>query len=220
MILLAIDTSSVSGSIALASANENLTDFKIIYQQYLSINITHSETLLPEIDNAFKKNKLDINQLSAVLVSIGPGSFTGIRIGLATAKGICTGLKIPLIPFNTLELLATNVYGTERQILSLIDARMNEAYISIYNHNLSIELPAELRPYDQICKDLNEKYLCVGHTHLITNNNDNFAFALAHQNIINASSMFSLLIYHNLPIEYNPEIINNTEPTYIRNSTN
>ncbi len=219
MILLAIDTSTSSGSIALCTTNPDYSDMKIIYQQYLSTNTTHSETLLPEIDNALKKNKLEKRDLSAVLVSIGPGSFTGLRIGLATAKGICTGLKIPLVPFNSLEILASNVYGSNQKILSIIDARMNEAYVSIFNRDLTIELPIELRAYEKITENLVENYVCIGNVNLVQEAN-NLIFALPHQNIINASSMFSMLKYKAISLDYNQEIIDNTEPVYIRNSTN
>ncbi|HOD55322.1 MAG TPA: tRNA (adenosine(37)-N6)-threonylcarbamoyltransferase complex dimerization subunit type 1 TsaB, partial [Candidatus Cloacimonadota bacterium] len=131
MLYLAIDTSANSGSIALEK------DGKIIFVFYTDIQITHSERLMPQIEQAFKVNNLSAKDLDAVLLSNGPGSFTGIRIGLATAKGICYAHQIPLIPFNTLEMHAVNAIHRNHLILSVIDAKMNEIYASLYDENLT-----------------------------------------------------------------------------------
>lgn len=217
MVFLALDTSTTSGSISLIKEDLNNKNGKIVYQHYLDVNTTHSERLLPEVDKALKINNLSKSDLSAVLVSVGPGSFTGVRIGLATAKGICTGLNIPLIPFNTLDLLAANVFGTEVKILSVIDARMGEAYAAIYNPDLSVHTDAFLLKHNTENENLNHNLLCVGDIHLLPAN-DKLRKALPHQNTIQAISMYSLLKLRDIKPDYCQDVIDKIEPNYIRSA--
>ena len=151
-------------------------------------------------------------------ISNGPGSFTGLRIGLATAKGICTGLQIPLITFNTLELLAINVYGTPKNILTVIDARMKEAYVALYDSQLNVLIENHCRVYDEITNEIKSDFICVGHTHLIKDNNVHTA--LPHQNMLNAAAQFSLIKYKNIKVKYDKEFIYNVEPYYVRAGIN
>jgi len=209
MCLLAIETTRSSGSYAL------LKDDKIIYQDNVDMKTTHSETIMCRIDNALKAMKIEKTDLKGICVSNGPGSFTGCRIGLATAKGICTGLKIPLIAFNTLEILASNLYGTDKNILSVLDARMNEAYVAVFDKNLQMIVDSHCRPYKSITDGLKGDYICVGDTHLITGKHEK---ALLHQNMINASSMFSLMKYKNIALKYDEEYLAALEPYYIRSA--
>ncbi|MDD3051112.1 MAG: tRNA (adenosine(37)-N6)-threonylcarbamoyltransferase complex dimerization subunit type 1 TsaB, partial [Candidatus Cloacimonetes bacterium] len=130
MNILAIDTSSSCGSIAISNDNN------IRYISYLDLQTTHSERLMPQIDYGLKQAEMKINQINLVAYSNGPGSFTGIRIGLATAKGICFALGIPLVSFNTLEILAYSFKGYSRNILAFMDARMNEVYAALYTPEL------------------------------------------------------------------------------------
>lgn len=212
MILLAIETTRSAASFAVLQNN------KVVYQDYLDVKKTHSETIISRIDNALISLKLDKQELSGVCISNGPGSFTGIRIGLATAKGICTGLKIPLLGFNTLEILASNVYGTNKKILSVLDARMNEAYVAIFDKDLNVVEESHCRAYSDITKSLNnEEYICVGDLHLLSEEK-NIVKALLHQNILCASSMFSLIKHKNIEIKYDEEYIFTLEPFYIRSA--
>ena len=161
MTILAIETTSTGSSLAIQKDN------KIVYQDYFSLRSSHSETIMPRIDTTLKLLEINKKELTAICVSIGPGSFTGCRIGLATAKGICTGLKIPLIAFNTLEILASNFYGSNRDILSILDARMGEVYIAEYN---SLLLPIQkpcCKKYVDIFEDLEGEYVCVGDVYLL-----------------------------------------------------
>ena len=125
MNILALDTSATSGSIAIS------VNSKISYISYLDIAVTHSERLMPQINQALQQCKINVNDLDLVAIGNGPGSFTGIRIGLATAKGLCFGLKIPLIAFNTLDILRYNVKLTSLPVAAVIDARMGEIYGSL-----------------------------------------------------------------------------------------
>ena len=212
MCLLAIETTKSTGSYAL------LKDDKIIYQDIVDVKVTHSETIMCKIDSALQSMKIEKSDLKGICVSNGPGSFTGCRIGLATAKGICTGLKIPLLTFNTLQILASNVYGTNKQILSVLDARMNEVYVAVFDQNLTMVSESHCRSYKSITDGLQGEYICVGDVNLITDESNRFQKALQHQNIIHASSMFSLIKYKNIEIKYDEEFNSNVEPFYIRSA--
>ena len=209
MCLLAIETTASSGSYAI------MKDERIVFQDFIELKTTHSETIMKRIDSALHSLKIEKNDLKAVCISNGPGSFTGCRIGLATAKGICTGLQVPLLPFDTLQILASNVYGTEKNILAIIDARMNEAYVAVFSPKLGTLVQPHCRPYAEITNNLQDEYLCVGHVHLITES-DRFQKAMLHQNMLVASAMFSLMRHNATDLSYDMEIINSLEPYYIR----
>ncbi len=127
---LALDTSQSSGSIALWDSE------RVNYSACFDISITHSETLMPQVDAALKFCGYQPADIRAVYLANGPGSFTGLRIGLATAKGIAYGLKIPLLTFSTLQLAALQRYKCGRKILAVIDAKMREVYATLYDEDL------------------------------------------------------------------------------------
>ncbi|MDY0151881.1 MAG: tRNA (adenosine(37)-N6)-threonylcarbamoyltransferase complex dimerization subunit type 1 TsaB [Candidatus Cloacimonas sp.] len=153
---LAIDTSLSSGSIALG------TEERIIYSAFFDIKITHSETLMPAIDIALKFCDITQKDLSAIYICSGPGSFTGIRIGIATAKGIAMGLGLPLFAYSSLELAALEYSGLGKNILVCIDAKMKEIYCGFYDPCLrEIISPQVLKP-DDICQLSIDKYILCG----------------------------------------------------------
>jgi tRNA threonylcarbamoyladenosine biosynthesis protein TsaB len=93
---------------------------------------THSQTLLPMLDEMLKMIDLDLNTIDAIAVAGGPGSFTGLRIGSATAKGLGLALKKPIISIPTVDGLAYNLCGTDKVVCPLMDARRNQVYTGIY----------------------------------------------------------------------------------------
>ena len=110
-----------------------------------TISRQHAAYLHTAIHRILKENHVSINQLRAVGVTNGPGSYTGIRVGLAAAKGLCYALKIPLITFNTLEIMARSAIESTRDAQALycpmIDARRMEVYTAIYNYDLKEIMP-------------------------------------------------------------------------------
>ncbi len=100
----------------------------------------HAYFLHIAIKELLRQHSIDIKDLDAIGVSCGPGSYTGIRVGLATAKGLCYALKIPLIIFNSLEVMAFSAIDLVKNDSALycpmIDARRMEVYMAVYNHNL------------------------------------------------------------------------------------
>lgn len=128
--VLALDSSGLVASVAVvegdASGSNLLAEYTINYKK------THSQTLLPMLDAIVKMIDLDLESIDAIAVAAGPGSFTGLRIGSATAKGLGLALDKPLVAIPTVDGLAYNLFGTERLICPLMDARRNQVYTGIY----------------------------------------------------------------------------------------
>lgn len=124
--LLAIDTSSLVLSCALAEKD------RLIAEWTVQRKLTHSEQLIPHLDEMLKEAGVSKKEITAVAVSIGPGSFTGLRIGLATAKMVSYIWKVPLVGVDTLEALAWNMAGSQAFILPLLDAQRGNVYAALY----------------------------------------------------------------------------------------
>ena len=138
MLILAISTSSKVCSVALLEDSTVLKELNIENQK------THSENLIPLIDNLFKGTDLNISNVGLIACDNGPGSFTGIRIGIATVKAIAEVNQIPVISCSSLDALSYNSnFGNT--ICSLIDARNNQVYCGIFdkNHNLILDYMAD-----------------------------------------------------------------------------
>ncbi|MFH1873641.1 MAG: tRNA (adenosine(37)-N6)-threonylcarbamoyltransferase complex dimerization subunit type 1 TsaB [Pseudomonadota bacterium] len=129
--ILAIDTSTVFGSVAVCQNKE------LVAQVQLGVKVTHSERLLATIESVLQFADIDKHQLDAVAVASGPGSFTGLRIGLATAKGLALGLDIPLYGISSLLTLAYNGLFAKDIVVSVIDARRQEVYAAAYCFELA-----------------------------------------------------------------------------------
>ena len=126
MKILAMDSSSLVASVAVLKDEVLLAEYTINYKK------THSQTLLPMIDEVAGMIELDLHTVDAIAVSKGPGSFTGLRIGSATAKGLGLALDRPIIAVPTLEAMAYNLWGSSALIVPIMDARRNQVYTGIY----------------------------------------------------------------------------------------
>ncbi len=126
--ILAIESSAKPASAAVTEEG------KIIAQSYINNGLTHSRTLLPLIEDMLKNAGLSYDDIGLVAVAKGPGSFTGVRIGVATAKGICWAKDIPAAGVSTLEAMAFQLSGTEDLICAVMDARRNEVYNAIFEN--------------------------------------------------------------------------------------
>lgn len=126
MKLLAIDTSGQPACAAL------LEDDTLIAEYTINFKMTHSQTIMPMIDSMKNMIAFDMHTLDYIACASGPGSFTGLRIGAATAKGLALGLKIPIVPVPTLDALAYNVYDTNKIICPIMDARRQQVYTAFY----------------------------------------------------------------------------------------
>ena len=126
MNILGIDSSGLVASVAVVEDDNLLAEYTVNYKK------THSQTLLPMLDEIVKMTELDLSTIDAIAVAAGPGSFTGLRIGSATAKGLGLALQKPLVAVPTVEALAYNLWGTDKIICPLMDARRSQVYTGIY----------------------------------------------------------------------------------------
>ena len=126
MKILGIDTSGLVGTVAIADGDLLTAQFSIQYKT------THSEILMPMLEDISKKINLDLKTIDAIAIAKGPGSFTGLRIGSATVKGLALALNKPVIAVPTVDALAYNLYGNEKIICPMMDARRNQVYTGIY----------------------------------------------------------------------------------------
>ena len=134
MRILGIESSSLVASVAIVEDETTMAEYTVNFKK------THSQTLLPMIDEMVKLLEIDLSAVDAIAVSGGPGSFTGLRIGSATAKGLGLALHKPLIHVPTLDATAYNLYGTEALICPIMDARRNQVYTGIYRFRESFEI--------------------------------------------------------------------------------
>ena len=126
MKILGLDSSGIVASVAIVEDDVLIAEYTVNYKK------THSQTLLPMLDEIAKMTELDLNSIDAIVVAAGPGSFTGLRIGSATAKGLGLALKKPLIAIPTVEGLAYNLYDISGLICPIMDARRKQVYTGIY----------------------------------------------------------------------------------------
>ena len=126
MTILAMDTATMTSSVAVA------TEDRVLAELTAETRFTHSETLVPNIDEVLRLADVKREEISAVAASLGPGSFTGLRIGLAAAKAIAYALSIPLVGVPTLEVLAAAFPSPGAVVAPLIDAQKGNAYFAIY----------------------------------------------------------------------------------------
>ncbi len=126
MKILALDSSGLVAGVAVVE------DDKLVVSYTMNNKKTHSQTLLPMLDEAANLVDLDLGTIDAIAVAAGPGSFTGLRIGAATAKGLGLALEKPIIPVPTVDGLAYNLWGCAKLVCPLMDARRNQAYTGLY----------------------------------------------------------------------------------------
>lgn len=151
MRVLGIESSSLVASVA-------VVDDEIMTAEYtVNFKKTHSQTLLPMIDEVADMLELDMNTIDAIAVSGGPGSFTGLRIGSATAKGLGLALKKPLIHVPTIDAMAYNLYGSSALICPIMDARRNQVYTGLYYCTSRVEMVKEQCAMDmrELIEELN-----------------------------------------------------------------
>ena len=126
MKILALDSSGLVASVALAEDDNLIAEYTVQYKK------THSQTLLPMLEEISRMVELDLATVDAIAVAAGPGSFTGLRIGSATAKGLAFALQKPVVPVPTVDGLAYQMYGAQSLVCPIMDARRNQVYTGIY----------------------------------------------------------------------------------------
>ncbi len=126
MRILALDSSGLVATVAILEEEQTIAEYTVNYKK------THSQTLLPMLDEIVRMTEFDLSTVDAIAISGGPGSFTGLRIGAATAKGLGLALNKPLIHIPTVDGMAYRMYGCQGLICPMMDARRNQVYTGIY----------------------------------------------------------------------------------------
>jgi len=177
MIVLAFDTSSKTASVAVLNNNN------AVYEKFLDTGLNHSETILPAVDRALKDSHLKINEIDLFACTLGPGSFTGVRISVSTIKGMMLATSKPAVGVSTLMALAMNVPYTKKLIYAVMDAGRGQVYTATFSYEketLLRQLTQEINIDPQhILAETSEEVICVGdgalkYAELILKNNKNF----------------------------------------------
>lgn len=151
MMILAVDTSSVVVSVAVMD-NEQL-----IYEAYCHHDRNHSEVLMSLIEDALLKSEVHQKDLDLIAVSGGPGSFTGLRIGISTVKGLAQAIEKPVVSVPTLDALAWNIIGMDGLVCPIMDARRGQVYTCLYNRKgaeFNKLMPYSALPVTQLAEHL------------------------------------------------------------------
>ncbi len=162
MKILGIDSSAKSASVAVTENG------KIISSFYVNTGLTHSQTLMPMLDNVLKCASLTLDDIDAVAVNKGPGSFTGIRIGVAAAKGIADTKNIKTIGISTLESIAYNLVSLNCVAVAVMDARCAQVYTALFRikdsvvERLTDDLAIPISELKEMLSSYNEEIILVG----------------------------------------------------------
>lgn len=153
MKIVAIDSSGLVASVAVASEDKIIAEYTIDFKK------THSQTLLPMLDEISKMLELDLSTVDAIAVAAGPGSFTGLRIGSATAKGLGLALDVPIISVPTVDALSMNAWGVSDVVCPIMDARRNQVYTGYYEFDKDSSLNVIKEQFAEdivvVCDELN-----------------------------------------------------------------
>ena len=220
MNICAIDCSSVSCSVCI------LQDGKVLSSVYQNTGLTHSQTLLVNIRFALQQAGMTVADMDQIAVTTGPGSFTGLRIGSATAKGLGLALGKPLIHIPTVDALAYNLAGNRDIICPLMDARRNQTYTGLYRfdgNQMEIIKPQCAVGIDEIIAEVNKlgqavvflgDGVAVFETYIHENCTVPYTFAPAHVNKQRAGAVAALgEIYYT---EGKTETAEEHKPDYLR----
>jgi universal bacterial protein YeaZ len=220
MKIIAIDSSGLVASAAILTEDSLIAEYTINYKK------THSQTLLPMLDTIVKMVELDLNEIDAIAVAAGPGSFTGLRIGSSTAKGLGLALNKPLIAVPTLEGLAYNLFGTSQIICPLMDARRNQVYTGLYEfigeelRTVSVQKAVCIEDIIKEVNELNRSVIFLGDgadaykKEIEENTKVEYSFAPAHLSKQRAGAIASLAkVYYEKGLM---ECATDHKPTYLR----
>ena len=212
-VILNIETSSKNCSVCLSSKGNLVTSFDLEDEAY-----RHSELLTSSIQNILSQNNIDVSGLSAVSVGIGPGSFTGLRIGLSVAKGLCYPHNINLIGVSSLKIIANSVINENKNIISMIKDKGEHYYISKYSNDLKevVEPKIKLIDRDYIFNILDDDSVIV----VNTDESNKFISDLVNEEIQvfkrTISSIDMISLSHKLLEEKKFEDIAYIEPMYVK----
>lgn len=162
MKILGIDSSAKSASVAVVDNGKILSNF------YINTGLTHSQTLMPMLENALECSGVKLKDIDLIAINIGPGSFTGIRIGVAAAKGLADTLNVKVCPVSTLESMAYNMIQSDCVVVAVMDARCSQVYTALFRvkdgvvERISADDALLIDQLADKLKDINEEIILVG----------------------------------------------------------
>lgn len=152
MKILAVDSSSVTASVAITENG------KVLAENFINNGLTHSQTLMPMVEKTINESGISVKDIDFFAITHGPGSFTGVRIGIASVKGMADALDKKCLPISTLEAIAEPLRNEDVIACAVMDARCNQVYTAIFNKDKRLcddkavlidELGEELKQYDK-----------------------------------------------------------------------
>lgn len=219
MKLLAIDTSTILGGAAV------IEDDNLIAETRMNVKITHSERIMGEIDYIVKRSGLKIDDIDVFAIAIGPGSFTGLRVGLSTIKGLVYAAGKRLVSVSTLHALAYAMPFSKYQVCTLLDARKKEVYAGIFkwtNNGFIKVMNEQIIKIDNLLSVINESTIFSGEGAMLYKEyikaklGDAAIFALPHNMVTSPSSVAYLAMMKAKKEEFDDPIT--LVPMYIRKS--
>jgi tRNA threonylcarbamoyladenosine biosynthesis protein TsaB len=219
MIMLGIDTSTMTAGVGIVEEDQVLVDLRF------DVKVTYSEILMPTIDLALKTVGMKIMDLDGFSISIGPGSFTGLRIGLSTIKGLCFATGKPLTSVPSLDALASKSLFCSHQVAPLLDAKKDQVYVAIYDtsegelHRKSEYMAIDV---EDLAKKISKRTLFVGPGAKLYQNElknllgEKACFTFNEQSIPSGSAVARIGL--NKLLANQTEDITDLEPLYIRMS--
>ena len=162
MNLLAIDASGIAGSVAY------IKNGKLAGEYYFCDKLTHSQTIMPMLEHMKSLISINLDEVDAVAVTAGPGSFTGLRIGVTAAKTLALALDVPIVGVPTLDVIAGGVCFTEHFICPIMDARRNQVYTAVYQYQeeglkrLTDHMAADINAHLEMLKSYEGKVIFMG----------------------------------------------------------
>lgn len=209
MNILAVDTSTNCCSVAVSC------DSKLISEINLNVSSTHSKHLLKLVDQSISNSGLIIDDIDLIAVTKGPGSFTGLRIGMSALKGIGYSLDIPLITISSLDVLYAQSSFSTKYLCPIIDARKNELYYSLYQHNCGKVIEENVAHISDILDRIDDTVTFTGDG-IYKFNEHILKHAIIYNNEIKASTI-AKIAFEKFNKDFSNEIYN-CEPMYIRKS--
>lgn len=220
MKILAIDTTGQTASAAIAEGDKLIAEFTLNYK------LTHSQTIMPMVAEICEKSETKPRDVDYIACASGPGSFTGLRIGAATAKGLALALEKAIVPVPTLDALAYNVFETDKIICPIMDARRSQVYTAFYQWDngmlcrLTEMMAISIDEVIQMAEVYGQKVIFLGDGVPVHQEKlslyPNFIFAPAHCSLQRAASVAALAMV--LVREGKAVAGNVFEPIYLRKS--
>lgn len=227
MKILSIESSaSVTSTAIIETPNNNdLTQYNVLGYNFSGVSLTHSQTLMPMVETMLINTQINIQDIDIFAVSNGPGSFTGLRVGISALKGLALALDKPCVPVSTLHSLAYNIDINDKEtiICSLMDARCNRVYYALFDHEknrISDDKVIEITELSNILRSFDKKIIFLGNGavlcyNMIAQENNNILLPSVKFRYQNAISV-ALLAIQKINNGYNPISSIELLPEYLK----